>query len=380
MERWFPGLRNEMLAYGAVPVDIGEDLAWLTPAGWAPRRNSGLVMLAFGRELLDYLLVERVRSLGNLRIEDGVGVNGLVGLRADLIVDATGRGSQLPLWLRELGYEPPEVVRVSAKLGYASRYYEGVSATWKAAFIQANPPLSMRAGVLFPIQGNRWVATVAGGNGEYPPADEDGFLEFARTLPSPVIYDALRAARPISPVLTYRATDNRWRLYHRLKRHPEGLLAVGDAICAFNPVYGQGMTVAAECVLALDECLRRQPRELWRRFYAKSAKIIQGAWMLATSEDSRYPAAEGARLTTPVRWMQAYVARVIAASLDDPVVRKRWLEVFQMLRSPATLFSPPILLRVLSSHSSSPSPNATASAGCSARPYDHASSSCAESS
>jgi len=378
MERLFPGLRHEMLAHGAVPVDVGEDLAWLTPAGWAPRRKSGLVMLAFGRELLDHLLVQRVRRLGNVKIVDGAGVHGLAGLKADLIVDATGRGSRLPSWLPELGYEPPKEVRVSAKLGYATRYYEGVSAPWRAAFIQANPPRSMRAGVLFPIQGNRWVATVAGGNGEYPPVDEDGFLEFARALPSPIIYDALRAARPITPVLTYRATDNRWRLYHRLKRHPAGVLAIGDAICAFNPVYGQGMTVAAECAFVLDDCLRRQPLELWRTFYAKSASIIQGPWTLATSEDSRYPAAEGVRLTTPVRWMQAYVARVIAASLNDGVVRKRWLEVFQMLRSPATLFSPPILVRVLSAHNSSPSPNATASSGRSARPYDHASSSCAE--
>lgn len=274
IERLFPGLRGEMLANGAVPVDIGEDLAWLTPAGWAPRYKSGLVMLAFGRELLDYLLVERVRRLRNLTIQDGTGVNGLTEWKADLIVDATGRGSRLPLWLRDLGYEPPEELRVSAKLGYASRYYEAVAAPSKAVYIQANPPVSMRAGVLFPIGGNRWVATMAGGNGEYPPVDEDGFLEFTCSLASPVIYDALRSARPLSPVVPYRATDNRWRQYHRLKRHPDGVLAIGDSICAFNPVYGQGMTVAAECAFVLDECLRRRPREFCRTFYTKSARII----------------------------------------------------------------------------------------------------------
>jgi 2-polyprenyl-6-methoxyphenol hydroxylase-like FAD-dependent oxidoreductase len=246
-----------------------------------------------------------------------------------------------------MGYPAPVELRVNARLGYASRFYEGVELPRKGLFVQMNPPSSMRAGVLFPVQGGRWLASLAGGNGDYPPADEAAFLEFARTLPTPRFYDAIANARPVSPVRVYRATENRWRQYHRLERHPPNLIAIGDAMCAFNPVYAQGMTVAAQCAAALDHCLRDGADDLPARYYARAARVVGTSWMLATSEDSRFPAVEGVRRSTPMRWMQGYVERVVAASLADRVVRRQWLEVFQMLRSPAALLSPQVLWRVL---------------------------------
>ncbi|HEX4420124.1 MAG TPA: hypothetical protein VH165_19550, partial [Kofleriaceae bacterium] len=281
MESQFPGLRGELIAEGAVPIEVDRELDWLTPAGWAPSQGSDVVMVTFSRELLDHILLRRLRRLSNVEIRDGVEIAGPEDLQADLIVDATGRASKLPQWLERLGYPAPAEIRVNARLGYASRFYEGVSLPRKGLFVQMNPPSSVRAGVLFPVQGGRWLASLAGGGGDYPPADDAEFLEFARTLPTPRFYDAIRNATPVSPVRVYRATENRWRQYHRLDRHPPNLIALGDAMCAFNPVYAQGMTVAAQCAHALDRCLRDGHADLPARYYAKAARVVETSWMLA---------------------------------------------------------------------------------------------------
>ena len=365
MESLFPGLRAELLDEGAVPIEVDRELDWLTPAGWAPSNASGVVMVTFSRELLDHVLLRRLRRLPNVEIRGGVEVSEPETLDADLIVDATGRASRLPLWLKRLGYPAPAEIRVNARLGYASRYYEAVSLPRKGLFVQMNPPDSIRAGVLFPVQGGRWLASLAGGNGDYPPADEADFLEFARTLPTPRFHDAIGNAKPVSPVRVYRATENRWRQYHRLDRHPPNLIAIGDAMCAFNPVYAQGMTVAAQCAQALDRCLRDGFEGLPGRYYAKAARVVSTSWLLATGEDSRFPDAEGVHRSIPMRWMQAYVERVVATSLSDTAVRRQWLEVFQMLRSPAALLTPPVLWHVLRHRKPSPHEYAGQSAGSS---------------
>lgn len=365
MEGLFPGLRAELLAEGAVPIEVDRELDWLTPAGWAPSHASGVVMVTFSRELLDHVLLRRLRQLPNVEIRGGEEVSEPETLDADLIVDATGRASRLPSWLKRLGYPEPAEIRVNARLGYASRYYEEVSLPRKGLFVQMNPPDSIRAGVLFPVQGGRWLASLAGGNGDYPPADETEFLEFARSLPTSRFHDAISNAKPVSPVRVYRATENRWRQYHRLDRHPPNLIAIGDAMCAFNPVYAQGMTVAAQCAQALDRCLRDGFEDLPARYYTKAARVVSTSWLLATGEDSRFPAAEGVHRSVPMRWMQAYVERVVATSLADRTVRRRWLEVFQMLRSPAALFAPPVLWHVLRHRNPSPHEYAGQSAGSS---------------
>jgi 2-polyprenyl-6-methoxyphenol hydroxylase-like FAD-dependent oxidoreductase len=369
LEELFPGLQDELLAHGAIRIDSGADLKWLTPAGWGPRFVSGLEKLAFSRELLDWLVYRSLIATPNIRVRDGWEARGLLssaprtvtGVRlrrgageedvgADLVVDATGRASRLPAWMRELGFEPPAEKVVDAFLGYASRLYErppGPDRDWKAAFVQAAPPSSNRAGVLFPIEGDRWCCTLAGGNKEYPPEDEAGFLEFARSLRSSVIHDAISGLKPLSPVRTYRATGNRLRRFDALERPPDGVVAFGDSVCAFNPVYGQGMTVAASSALALRASLEGPDAGLPRRFYRRLSRVIGPAWMLATSEDCRYPLSEGGRLMPVTRAMQRYVDRVAAASCQDLTVRRLWLELFHMRRGPGALFRPDIVARVL---------------------------------
>src|SRR5262249_14637514 len=144
-------------------------------------------------------------------------------------------------------------------LGYATRLYAppaGFQADWQALFLQPSAP-SARGGGLFPIDGRRWIVTVAGVGRDYPPIDDAGFLDFARSLRSPILYEAIRHAQPLTPLVAYRRTENQLRHYEQLERWPEGFVVLGDAVCAFNPIYGQGMTVAAESAELLDDWLRR---------------------------------------------------------------------------------------------------------------------------
>ena len=126
--------------------------------------------------------------------------------------------------------------------------------------MQAAPPERKRGGILFEVEGNRWLVTLIGGGRDYPPSDESKFLEFARSLPVPTIYDAIRNAEPLTLIKTHRGTENRLRHFERARNLPDNFLALGDAVCAFNPVYGQGMTIAALGAMTLEQSLREQLR------------------------------------------------------------------------------------------------------------------------
>jgi 2-polyprenyl-6-methoxyphenol hydroxylase-like FAD-dependent oxidoreductase len=279
-------------------------------------------------------------------------------LDADLIVDATGRASRAPRWLKDLGYEPPQETTVNAHIGYASRLYripENFDGDWLAAYVQGAPPERKRGGILFTVEGNRWLVTLIGGGHDYPPSDEHGFLEFAESLPVPIIADAIRAAEPLAPIRTHRATENRLRHFERAKELPENFLVLGDAACAFNPVYGQGMTIAALGALTLQECLREQQklyanpscRGLSRRFQRRLAKVNKAPWLLATGEDYRYRETEGGSPSLMTKFMHRYMNHVLQLTTRDVMVRSALLHVFSMLAPPSILFRPSNLLRVI---------------------------------
>src|SRR5215207_5783483 len=356
IEELFPGLLGELLAGGAHLVDVPGEVAWLTPAGWGARFPSDLHVIGFTRPLLDLHVRRRladdprVRILEEtetLRLLPDAGGGGVCGvqcrarrpggaeeeLRADLVVDATGRGSRAPRWLAELGYQAPEETVVNGFLGYASRLYRvpaGFASSWKGAYVQLAPPERTRGGIMLPVEGRRWLVTLLGGGRDYPPVDEEGFLEFARSLPSPVIYDAIKGAEPLTPVRGHRATENRRRHYERLRRQPDNFLVTGDAACAFNPVYGQGMTAAALGALALDESLgeqrRRHPggklRGLARRFQKRLAKANAAPWLLATGEDFRYREVEGGAPDAATRLTHRYMDGVVRLATRDVTVRR----------------------------------------------------------
>lgn len=296
-----------------------------------------------------------------VRIHHGAAREKLIqdhGLEADLVVDASGRDSQAPRWLEALGYEAPPESTVQAYVGYASRCYRLPARRrprWKALMVQAAPPRDLRGGMILAWEDDRWIVTLQGSGRDYPPTDEAGFLEFARSLRSPLLYEAIRAAEPLSPICGWRKTENRFRHYERLSRGPAGFIVLGDAVCTFNPVYGQGMTTAARGAELLDEILRGQDgrpsaqrqAELCRRFQKKLARRIEDAWLLATSEDHRVPVATGDPPGPFTALLHRYVDRVMALGVEDRRACRTFSDVLTLIRPATALFSPRILVKVI---------------------------------
>jgi len=385
LEHFFPGLLAELAAAGAPTIMWPTEMLWLMPAGWCERFSPGRPFISMSRELLEWCVRRRLAASPRIAFLQEHDVTGLVGsadgtavvgiehrargereagpgpserLLADLVVDASGRGSRTPRWLEALGYQPPAETRINAFLAYASRYYappEGFQADWKGLFFNAKPPAFPRAAALFPIEGGRWLVTLAGNGDDAPPVDEEGFLDFARRLRSPILYEAIRHARPLSPIAGYRRTENQLRHYERLKRWPERLLVAGDAVCAFNPIYGQGMSVAAIDALALHRCLRahteRRPDGDLVGLAARFQKVVAAdsatPWLMATGEDLRYPTTEGARPGLVTRLLHRYLDRVNLAATRNVGVNRAFGEVLNLLAPPSTLFHPSVLLPAL---------------------------------
>lgn len=376
----FPGLETELVAAGAVKVDWIND--WLLYGIWglAPRFASEVQSYTCSRHLLEWLIYSRLKEFQNIQWLQATQVTGLLfganqyqvigvklrsrnqaktqndylpELKAELVVDATGRNSLLPKWLETNGYDSPKETVINSFLGYASRWYqqtENSEFDYQGIIISAQPPKQKRGGVIYPVEGNRWVVTLSGIARDYPPTDETEFLEFARSLQSPIIYETIKNAQPLSEIYSFRATENRLRHYEKLSKYPEGLLAVGDAVCAFNPVYGQGMTVAAIGALTLDECLSRKHNSnyhLSRHYYKQLAQQLQIPWLMATGEDLRWSTTSGGQLNVMSRFIQGYLDQVIRLGVDSPQLHQRFIQIAHLVKPPSALFAPPILLQVL---------------------------------
>jgi 2-polyprenyl-6-methoxyphenol hydroxylase-like FAD-dependent oxidoreductase len=387
LEHLFPGLCAEFTEAGAEHVRWPRDVLWLTMAGWSKRfkHDEDLYVLGMSREVIEWHIRRRVLAMDRIDVRESRNVTGLlpgddhtriVGVRhdprgtearqfqeteelhGDLVVDASGRNSRSPRWLVELGYEAPEETKVNSHLGYSSRLYKrpaDLEQDWKVQFLQPYPPEYVRGGVVFPIESDRWIVTLIGTGQQAPPTDEEGFLKSARAIRVPTLYEAIKDTEPLSPVYGYRRTENQLRHYDRLSRFPENFLITGDAVCAFNPIYGQGMSVAAIEAQTLSYTLKEQRRQepggnlagLSRRFQREVAASTAAAWLLATSDDLRYPDTVGARPGVPTRLMHRYLDRVIRAGTEGPEVNEAITRVFGMLDRPMSLFRPKILARSL---------------------------------
>ena len=380
LEELFPGLQDELGKGGAPWLDVGTDLAWLLPAGWKQSMPSRINGHAFSRDFFESTIRGRVRSNPKVHFVQEADVTGLVhddsqgrvtGVRyrlrnsdaseqtmsATLVVDASGRHSRAPQWLESLGYPMPEQTIINSFLGYASRFYEpppGFKANWKALYIQIAAPQHLRGGVILPTEGNRWIVTLGGMGKDYPPTDEEAFVEYARSLRSPLLYEAIKDAKPLTPIVGYRGTENHLRHYERLARRPENFVLLGDAVCAFNPVYGQGMTTATLGAIALGATLKEHIGKksgdltgLAENFQKRLAHSNETPWLVATGEDFRCPITEGGKPDLRTRIALRYLVRVLASATTDPLVCDGVLQVLHLLKQPATLLAPGFLLRVV---------------------------------
>jgi 2-polyprenyl-6-methoxyphenol hydroxylase-like FAD-dependent oxidoreductase len=272
---------------------------------------------------------------------------------ADLVVDATGRGEGAMRWLGALGLARPEVEEVIVDFGYASAVVEladDPGRDWKSLAIGNLPRVGARGAVLLPIEGGHYICSQGGRAGDYPPEDKDGFIEFAKSLPNPTLYDALVNARFITPVAHMIYPANRFRHYEQLASMPEGLLSIGDALCSFNPTYGQGMSSAGLQAEALyDTFDARQPgdsiRELTRRHLRRAAEVARLPWRNANYNDFFYPTTKGNReMFTPEE--MKYRMQVQIAAAKDAEVRRVSTEVSHLLIPFERLFDPEIRARV----------------------------------
>ncbi|MGP1386320.1 MAG: FAD-dependent oxidoreductase [Thainema sp.] len=384
LEDLFPGLMQDLADVGAPAVDWTADTLWLGPEGWMPRSDSGLTTRTCSRICLEWHLRQRLHQNPRIDWQERTTVKTLLtdtmrsqivgvqlhhldsdqdsALATDLVIDASGRNSQLPQWLTELGYTPPEETKINSFLGYSTRWYRIPAAQtqdWKVAMISAKPPHHSRAAILYPVERDQWALLLAGMGGDYPPTDEAGFMEFAQSLRHSAIADMIETADPISPIYAYRRTENRWCHYEALSRFPAGLVALGDSVCAFNPVYGQGMTVAALSARLLGDCLQQHPlngnqdtklrslTKLDRQFRRKLGRLLKEPWMMATSEDFRWPTTVGAQPSGLVRMMHRYLDLLFIAVTDSPRIQRILLEVFHMVKPPTALFQPFIVWRVM---------------------------------
>jgi 2-polyprenyl-6-methoxyphenol hydroxylase-like FAD-dependent oxidoreductase len=376
LEDLFPGITGEFSDAGVPTGDVGGDLRWFVNGRRLKPVHTGLVCLSTPRLILESHVRERVRALPNVVFLEQCDILGLETtadrsrvtgarvlrqaegsteevLRADVVLDATGRGSRVPVWLEELGYLRPDEERLKIGLGYATRHYRlplGLLGTDLGVVVVPTP--AHPRGALFsrehplPDGGERYLVTLNGMLGDHPPTDPQGFLDFAKSLPVPKVFASIRDAEPLDDAIAYLFPASRWRHYERLTRFPEGLLVMGDGICVPNPVYAQAITIAAIQGVMLRDRLRAGSQPDGREFFRVTAPAIQGAWEITTAGDLSYPGVEGRR-TPQLRMASAYITRLRSAAVYDGALTRAFLRVAGLIDPPQTLMRPRTLLRVL---------------------------------
>ncbi|MBO2445923.1 FAD-dependent monooxygenase [Actinomadura barringtoniae] len=391
IHRLVPGAERRVVEAGGVLLRVPQDIRWLNSAGWSARfptshrflscsrelleaavreevlalpgvetlegrEVTGLAVAAHGRSVVGVTARERHRERGRERAQEPAGTPGGDGddIAARLVVDASGRASGASGWLRSLGFPAPQEKVVADFFGYASRLYRvppGHGSDWLALHLEADPPAQQRLGVIYPIEGDLWMVTLVGTeNDAYPPTEESGFLDFAKTLRSPELYEAIQDAEPAGPIHAFRHLENRRRFYEKLRRRPEGFVVLGDAACAFNPIYGQGMAMAAEAAMVLERCLREHPDAgpgLAALFQKRLARKSSVPWAISTGRSLRYPSDE-----PPVgmvgRAAFHYIRRALAVSNSgNRQVAEALLNVLHLIDTPAALLRPRVLVPTL---------------------------------
>jgi 2-polyprenyl-6-methoxyphenol hydroxylase-like FAD-dependent oxidoreductase len=367
LERWFPGVSAAVVASGGLSGDIAESLRMFVGGGYLARFRSGIQAVLASRPLLESHIRRRVCALRNVRAVEGVDVLGVTGnaarvdgvrllrrqdgaaeetMPADLVVDATGRGSRTPAWLESLGLAAPAEDRVRVGVGYTTvvirRRPEHLDGD-RGLLVTAHAP-NRRSGVALAMEGDRFMVTLIGHLGEHAPSELGAMREWARGLPAPQLGELLQDAEVLAPPLTATFPWSQRRHYQHLPRFPEGLLVTGDALCSFNPIFGQGMTVAALQAEALDRTLAGGLGRLARRFFKAAARVVDAPWMTAVATDLRFPEVEGPR-PPATGLINAHVTRVQRAGARDPAAALGFLRVTHLLAPPSTLFAPGMMLR-----------------------------------
>ncbi|MEV4441275.1 FAD-dependent oxidoreductase [Streptomyces sp. NPDC049577] len=377
LDSLLPGMTGELLEHGSPRVGMPRDIVQWQTGTWYRRTRATAHVLTGSRPLNDWLVRRRVLAGGRITTVEGAEVVGLLGdvtrvrgvrlrdrgqdaaragtreLAADLVVDASGRSSRAPAWLTALGAEAPDEEYLETGLAYATRFFHGrpgdEDLPYRGIYIVPNPD-QRRGGILMPLEEGRWSVILSGLRGSEPPTDEAGFMEFAAGLPHPVLHDWLSKAEPASPIHGFRKTANLRRRYDRPGRRPAGFLATGEALCSFNPVYGQGMSVAAMSAVVLRDALadpRRVPTT--RRVQKALFDAARQAWDISAGADKNMPGATGNALRPrvvdrPADW---YLARLQRRATGNPVIGEAFRAALSLTAPLGSLFAPRVARAVL---------------------------------
>lgn len=369
-----PGIESELEKAGAIrltPQSLRLDRPGFDPY---PQRDLGLSWLSVSRPMLELVTREAVRRqknielLGDCRVTEflaspsGSAVSSVryeasdgrtETISADLIVDASGRGLMTLGVLESMGFSKTEETEIGIDMAYSTAIFEqpvDAPTTWKGVIVLPSAPRDNRGGFLSPIENNRWIVSLGANHGDAPPGDMVGFLEFAKSLRTPTIYGAIKNATPIGPIIRFLLPSSIRRRFETVQRFPSGLLPIGDAICRFNPVFGQGMSVAAQEAVILDHLLKARAADtdplngLASVFFAEIQDVLETPWGIATG-DFIYPKTRGERPANFEQRMQFNLG-LVRLGAQDPSVQKLLTEVNHLLKPQSELRAPEISERV----------------------------------
>jgi 2-polyprenyl-6-methoxyphenol hydroxylase-like FAD-dependent oxidoreductase len=375
IEELFPSLTKQVVADGGAIGDMADNIRWYLNGKRVAKVRTGLSSLTVTRPFLESYVRARVQELPEVSFLEKYDVVGLepsadrgriIGARvsrqaegsgeevlpADLVVDATGRGSRTPVWLEELGYPRVQEERRKIGLGYASRLYKIRDDPYERDEISigvVSSPAAPRGAIAARQEDNQVIVTAYGILGDHPPADPEGFDAFLRSLPVADIHRAVQGLDPVGDPVPYRFPANQRRRYEQLTRFPDGLLVTGDGVCSFNPAYAQGMTVAAISALTIRRHITSgAPLEPLQYLKDLAVEAVDGPWDLMIGGDLAFPGVEGER-TPLTRLSLAYMELVQEAAAHDPEVAHAFMRVFGLVDSTHSLLEPEMILRVLQS-------------------------------
>ena len=366
-ERLLPGFQADLISAGGTAIDIGSGLYLSRYHRAWPAVPSGVELMSLSRPMLELILRERVAKLPAVVIRERAAVTGLTGDRdtvsgvllatgerigAELVVDCTGRAGRSDRWMTDLGSPMPEQIDIRIGLGYATQLFRRGSddlAGWKGIVTLPTPPGESTVGVAFPIEDDRWLVGLIGWHVDDLPDDDVSFTAAVRALPDPAIARLLDRIEPVTDPVTARLRSNHRRLFERLNRLPAGYVALGDAICSFNPFYGHGMTCAVQEAVALGTTLERHGRpseEMVRDYYRAAAVVVAGPWQMAVDGDFAYPETAGPR-PRGVGFRNWFAARLMLASQVVPDLKATFFSVLQLVVPPDRLMRPRVVVQAL---------------------------------
>jgi 2-polyprenyl-6-methoxyphenol hydroxylase-like FAD-dependent oxidoreductase len=372
----FPGFEQSLQEAGAIPTGVASDY-WLERPGYDPfpQRDLGMVQYSMTRPLIESVVRRKVADTGNVELREGCRAQRLVTtadrtavtgvnythrsgevedvVAADFVIDASSHGLLTLNLLAAIG-QPPEETTVGVDIGYASALFEippEAPSNWKIAITLPDPPANRRGVFVFPVEGNRWIVSLGGRYHEKPPDDEAGFFAHLQQQRTHTVYNAVKGAKRLTDITRYGFKANRWRHFEKLAAFPGGLLPFGDTICRFNPVYGQGMTVASQeaCLLQrvlADAAAAGKGLELVApEFLAQAQTIIDAAWRSAVIPDFLDPLTEGER-PAEIEKALKFTAALLKASSEDEEIHKLMIEVSQLMKPRSALRDPAISGRI----------------------------------